>query len=300
VSQATELLEISDEIVSFDPLTLARVPVSQKEAVARFRAAGDEKGARYVETLPCKPDDTLDSQAVDTLLVRVHCEMQRLSEEFEHGARVASLLRPLLNTLRQVGAVSSGKLRIVDIGCGTGYVLRWLAACGELGDDVELIGVDFNPALIAEAQRLAERENLSCHFTVANAFKLAQPGAVYLSTGVLHHFRGQEALTAFFAEHNHPATFGFLHFDFQPSVFAGPGAWLFHVLRMREPLARHDGVVSALRVHEGALLVKAARSGASELMAGIYGARLYRTPIPRVFHTLVGYAPTFETPTWQS
>ena len=80
-------------------------------------------------------------------------------------------------------------IRIVDIGCGTGFVIRWLSANGSLGDDVELMGVDFNVALLNEAQRLATIENLRCKFAVANAFRLAEPATIFISTGILHHFR---------------------------------------------------------------------------------------------------------------
>lgn len=283
-------IEISDEIVSFDPGTLERCVVERAAVVARLRAVGDERAARIVEGLPVLADGTtLDPAAVDRQLVRAHCEMQRVSEEFQHGPRVAALLRPLLDAIRGAGHVD-GPLAVVDIGCGTGFVVRWLAACADLGPDVRLLGVDFNPALIAEATRLAEGEGLDCRFVVRNAFALDAPAAVYMSTGVLHHFP-PDALPGFFGEHDQPGTFGFLHFDFQPSWLTPVGSWAFHALRMREPLARHDGVVSALRLHTGPELTAAARMGAPGFRSGIYGARLYGTPIRRVFHTLVGVRP---------
>lgn len=289
MSLSSRAREISDEIVSFDPGTRVRAPVSKAVVLQRFREIGDYRAARVVEGIPTTPEGTLLPEAVDHLLIRAHCEMQRISEEFEHGARVAILLRALLDALRKQHAGQS--YRIVDIGCGTGYVIRWLAAYGDLGPDVELLGVDFNPALVAEARRLTALESLQCSFEVADAFALEKPGAVYLSTGVLHHFRGDASLAAFFGQHEQPEAHAFLHFDFQPSFYAAPGSWLFHVLRVREPLARHDGVVSALRVHNGDSLLRAARAGAPGFVSGVYGARLFGTPIRRVFHTLVGVRP---------
>jgi hypothetical protein len=57
---------------------------------------------------------------------------------------------------------------------------------------------------------------------------------------------------------------------------------------MRTRIARHDGVLSAARAHSSRTLVQAARSSAPEFASGIYGAKIWNTPAPRVFHTLLG------------
>jgi len=175
----------------------------------------------------------------------------------------------------------------VDLGCGTGYVVRWLAACGNLSRRVELIGADYNAALVAEARRLAAEEKLDCSFVVANAFRLEEPADVILSTGVVHHFRG-EALDELFRQHEASPARAFVHFDFQPSPIAPLGSWLFHRVRMRQPLARHDGVLSAVRAHAGQTLLAAARGRAPSFRASVYSKRLWGTPVPRAFHALVG------------
>lgn len=282
--------EVSDVIVAFDAETLRRVPVVKSEVVREFAALGNRQAARIVERIP-ERDGALDPEAVDRLLVTAHCEMQRLSEEFQHGRRVAELLRPLLRALREGGL--RGPLRIVDIGCGTGFVVRWLAAHEPLGDEVELIGADFNAALVGEARRLAEAERLPCSFVVANAFRLEQPAAVYLSTGILHHFRGP-ALNELLRQHGRPETCAFVHFDFHASPLAPLGSWLFHAVRMREPLARHDGVLSAVRAHGSRDLLAASREAAPGFVSAIYGTRLWGLPVPRVFHALVGIRPPFR------
>ena len=120
-----ELLEISDLIVDFDGESLQRRPVDKSAVVAKLRTAGDRHAARIVAAMP-EQNGLLDSAYVDRLLVRVHCEMQRLSDEFQHGRRVLELLTPLLAALSKCGVAPP--FRIVDIGCGTGYVIRWLAA----------------------------------------------------------------------------------------------------------------------------------------------------------------------------
>ena len=184
-------------------------------------------------------------------------------------------------------------LRVVDLGCGTGFVVRWLTAHALLDDDVELIGADLNPTLIEEARRLAAQENLSCQFVAANAFNLSQPATVFLSTGVLHHFRGDE-LIQLFELHNQPETCAFLHFDFHQSVLAPFGSWLFHIVRMRQPLARHDGVLSAVRAYTADHLLSAARAGAPDFISAVYGTSLWGLPIPRAFSSLVGLRPQYR------
>ena len=233
----------------------------------------------------------LDANSVDAILLACHYEMQQMSEEFFHGQRVLELLRPVVNALR-VGGVSD-TIRIVDVGCGIGFVVRWLAAEASLPEGIELVGADFNPAFVNEANRLAECENLKCRFVVANAFNMDESASIYLSTGVLHHFRG-DALTQFFQQHDRTETLAFAHFDFQPSLFAPIGSWFFHLVRMRTALARHDGVASARRAHSPDTLLSAARAGATGFRTGILGSRLWKLPIPRVMHTVFGIRPEYR------
>jgi SAM-dependent methyltransferase len=282
--------EISDAIVSFNPITLQRKPVKKSDILVQFTELGNHEAVRIVQQIP-EQDGALDPAAVDKILITAHCEMQRMSEEFQHGRRVAELLKPILNALRRGGVQSP--IRIVDIGCGTGFVVRWLAAIGSLGDDVELMGVDFNVALVNEAQRLAAIENLRCKFAVANAFQLDEPATIFISTGILHHFRDQD-LSYLLQQHCRQETCAFIHFDFHSSPMAPLGSWLFHAVRMREPLAKHDGVLSAVRAHKSRYLLDVTRSAAPEFISAIYGTRLWRLPIPRVFHSLVGIRPEYR------
>lgn len=284
-----EMPEISDRIVSYDPITLQRLPVNKANVIQEFLKLGNPRAAKIIAAIP-DTNGILDSVAVDRLLIKVHCEMQRISEEFQHGQRASELLRPYVEAFRQHGVQKP--LRIVDVGCGTGYVLRWLSAYAGL-ENVELIGVDYNEALVNEAQRLADMENLSCRFLVANAFLLKEPATLLLSSGVIHHFRSADLLD-FFRQHNQSSIQGFLHFDFQPSPLAPFGSWLFHFIRMREPLAKHDGVLSAIRVHSAQTLKEAVKSEAPDFIASIYGAHLWGLPIPRVFYALVGIRPVYK------
>ena len=283
--------EISDLIVQHDPVTLERLPVRKDEVRAVFLRLGNRQAVRVVDALP-ERDGVLDAEAIDRLFVVVHSEMQRLAEEFYHGGRVWELLQAVIAATRAAsraaGAANNERLRVVDIGCGIGYTVRWLAARTPLAaQGVELVGLDLNSALINEASRLARQEKLPCRFVHGDAFSPANAANIYLSTGVLHHFRGDD-LGHFFRRHELPETRAFLYYDFQPSFLAAPGSWFFHVVRMRTGLARHDGVLSAVRVHSAETLVRTARAASPGFASGMYGRKIWRTPLPRVFHTLVG------------
>lgn len=283
--------EISDLIVDYDTTSLERRAVKKSDVLARLSNRG---ALRVVEAIPEK-DGFLDNTEVDCVLLRSHYEMQRISELFEHGGRVASVLVPIVNVIRQEQAQSGAlhRIRIVDIGCGTGFVIRWLAAKKVFPSDVELVGVDYNRAFVAEATRLATLENLSCSFIPGNAFDFAVPADVFISTGVLHHFRN-ESLQRFFANQDQSSVLAVVHFDFQQSPFGPLGSWLFHEILMREPLARHDGVLSARRAHSPETLLSACRKGMPGFTSALYNTRLWLVPLPRVMHAVLAVRPELK------
>jgi len=277
--------EITDLIVRHDPHSLERLPVRRQDVIEIFQKYGNRLAIRAVEELP-DWDGVLADCAVDRMMLAVHWEMQRLAEEFYHGHRVWEIVRAAVVALRKSGFLK--KIRIVDVGCGIGYTTRWLAAkipAREQG--LEFVGVDLNSTLIQEASRLTEAEKLDCKFVQGDAFSPQLAGNIVISTGLVHHFRGAE-LEDFLRRHACEETQAFFHFDFQPWLLAPLGSWFFHWLRMRTAIARHDGVLSAARAHTAETLVEAARKCASGLASGIFGARIWNTPAPRVFHTLVG------------
>src|SRR5215475_7826668 len=272
-------------IVRHNPQTLQREAVRKQEVIEIFQRYGNRRAVRAVQELPAW-DGVLVDCAVDRTMVAVHWEMQRLAEEFYHGHRIWETVRAVVMALRKNGFLKT--IRIVDVGCGIGYTTRWLAAkipAREQG--LEFVGVDLNSTLIREASRLAEAEKLNCRFVHGDAFSPQLAGNIVISTGVVHHFRGAD-LEDFLRRHEREETRAFLHFDFQPWLLAPVGSWFFHWLRMRTGIARHDGVLSAARAHSAEVLVEAARKDAPGYASGIYGARIWNTPAPRVFHTLVG------------
>lgn len=280
--------EISDVIVDYDVETLERKPVERDRAISVFKEIGNERAAKIIAAIPHE-QGILNAQAVDKLLLRAHYELQRVSELMEHGRRIADLLNPLVQSVRACNS-DDRAIRIVDIGCGPGFVIRWLAASQLLAETAELVGVDYNAAFIHEAQRLASEEGLDCKFEVANGFTLEKPADIFISTGVLHHFR-DEHLKQFFAQHEHGQAQAFAHFDFQPTPATPLGSWLFHEILMREELSRHDGVLSAIRAHNADFLLDSAVSALPEFRCAIFGAQFWTLPVPRVLHCVVGVRP---------
>jgi SAM-dependent methyltransferase len=278
-------MEISDLIIHHDMATGARLPVRRDDVVSALRAAGDRRGARIAESLP-QHDGVLDGHAVERLLVRTHTELQRLNEELRIAEQLAELLVPLLAAV----AGSGERLRVVDVGCGIGYAIRWLAVSGVLGD-VDLCGVDFNAALVAEANRLAAAEGLSCQFVHGDAFALPRSATVYISTGLLHHLRGAD-LGAFFRAQADAGAQAYCHFDIAATRLAPLGAWMFHRARMREPLGRHDGVASARRAHADHELMTAARS-APDLVPLLYRPVHHSNPFCASVRPVVGVRPQY-------
>jgi SAM-dependent methyltransferase len=275
--------ELSDLLASYDR-SGTRGPLARDAILAELAKHGNEVGRAIALSLPAR-DGTFDADAVDAKLLEAHVELQRLSEEFDHGRRAAELVLPLVRAARRAGCASA--MRVTDVGCGLAYVPRYLAFHRALEGEVTLAGRDFNPTLIAHARGLAAAEGIEVDLAVGDAADLTEPGeraGIAISTGLLHHLRPDD-LAPFFARQRTTA-WAFAHFDFQPSALAPFGAWLFHLARFRSALARHDGVLSALRAHSAATLLDAATDATGEWNVALCGARI--GPLPRVFHAVVG------------
>jgi 2-polyprenyl-3-methyl-5-hydroxy-6-metoxy-1,4-benzoquinol methylase len=278
------LPELSDLIVDFDRHTLERRDV-MRQAVLDALSGREKRLARHVLAGLATPTGVLDRASVDGVLVRSHLELQRLHEEFHVGAMMRDLVTPMVALARD--RTQRSRVRVVDLGCGLGFVLRWLAARGNLGPDVELVGADCNRVLARAAQRLADDERLSCRFVAGNAFTLREPADVVISTGVLHHFRGDDLVTVF-AQHERSSAVGFVHVDIRPSIVAPLGSWIFHQARMREPLARFDGVRSVVRAHDAGALRAAMSRGAPGFTLAMVDARPGLHGLLRIFQAVVG------------
>lgn len=283
-------LEITDLLWSTDSEG-SRVPVAVDEAIEQLLSRGQRKAARLVRSMPAV-DGYLDGDYADRLGLRVHCELQRLGEELQLGHRVADLLVPTVRRLQQSGG---GPVRIVDIGCGLGYVIRSMAANAVFDGHVDLVGVDLNPVLIQEAGQLAAREDLDCRFVLGDALSpgvaIADgPRTIVISTGFLHHLSETDLVTTF-ARQADLEIAAFAHWDIAPCLWSTLGAWVFHQARMREPVSRHDGVLSARRAHPANVLLDAARSGAPAYTCEVREGSRWHPRALDVLRPLVGVRP---------
>jgi SAM-dependent methyltransferase len=110
---------------------------------------------------------------------------------------------------------------LLDVGCGLGRHALSLASRGW-----SVVGLDRSPSFVAQAQRQAERQGLSCHFRVADMRTLS--------------FEQEFAAVTFFW-----SSFGFYSDPENQSTLAGafralmPGGLLFLDLENREAILSH-------------------------------------------------------------
>lgn len=89
-------------------------------------------------------------------------------------------------------SVSPAPQRILDVGCGTGYLLRLLA--GWCPQATDLAGIDAAPSMIGTAEQAADDRRL--RFTVGAAERLSYPDDAFdlvVSTTSFDHWADQRA-----------------------------------------------------------------------------------------------------------
>ena len=87
-------------------------------------------------------------------------------EDFGHSIRTPAE-RAAWDRILDLVLPGRGKLEVLDAGCGTGFLTFELAARGH-----RVTGIDFAPAMIAEARRKAAERSVSVRFEEADAEQL--------------------------------------------------------------------------------------------------------------------------------
>jgi 2-polyprenyl-3-methyl-5-hydroxy-6-metoxy-1,4-benzoquinol methylase len=136
-------------------------------------------------------------------------------------------------------------IRIVDLGCGNGDMLRKLHAFGKkMGYDFELIGIDANPASVDYARGLSKgMDNVS--FTTVNIFSAEFREMEYdiaIATLFMHHFSDDE-ITELVSGIKSKSRIGVLINDLHRSELAYSLFWIISLF-FGNHVARNDGLVS--------------------------------------------------------
>ena len=136
-------------------------------------------------------------------------------------------------------------IRIVDLGCGNGDMLRKLHLFGKkMGYDLELLGIDANPASVAYATELSEgMSNVS--FSTVNIFSPEFREMEYdiaIATLFMHHFSDEE-ITELISGIKKKSRIGVLVNDLHRSEMAYGLFWVISLF-FGNHVARNDGLIS--------------------------------------------------------
>ena len=140
-------------------------------------------------------------------------------------------------------------IRIADVGCGSGAVLREIANWGRNQNiDLELIGIDANPYAIEIAKRRSDYYP-EIKFETLNIFSddyKKQEYDIVLCTLTLHHFKNKEILKLL-NTFKDQSQFGVIINDLQRSRTAYVLFQAFCKVFINNEIARKDGLTSILR-----------------------------------------------------
>lgn len=141
------------------------------------------------------------------------------------------------------------EISIVDIGCGNGDMLRYLADYGlENNLNFKLIGLDANQFTINHARNLStDYANISyyCENIFADNFQMI-PSDIVLCTLTLHHFKEDEIIKIMKMFYNY-AKLGIVINDLHRSAMAYRLFQLVCLVFQLNKMSREDGLISILR-----------------------------------------------------
>lgn len=177
-----------------------------------------------------------------------YSEFRDCLRDLEKVNRVVGAYRPTLKWLEQFAAAGREPLRIVDVGCGGGDMLRQIEAwAAKRGIAVQLTGVDLNP-YAARAAREFTNHNSSIQWVTGDAFSYnpTAPVGLVISSLFTHHLTDPE-IVRFLMWMERVAERGWfindLHRKRIPYYGFAALAWLVRWHRF----VRHDGPVSVRR-----------------------------------------------------
>jgi 2-polyprenyl-3-methyl-5-hydroxy-6-metoxy-1,4-benzoquinol methylase len=156
-------------------------------------------------------------------------------------------------TLNGLDKVIQGKslkntLRIADLGCGGGDILRLVSNWLEKKEiNAELIGFDANPNIIAFAQKYTAQKNIS--YQAVNIFSddfKTQQFDVVIATLFFHHFDSDQ-LAEFLSQLRRQTSIGIVINDLHRHWFAYYSIKWLTALFSKSPMVKNDAALSVAR-----------------------------------------------------
>ncbi|NBW37180.1 MAG: methyltransferase domain-containing protein [Cytophagia bacterium] len=156
-------------------------------------------------------------------------------------------------TLNGLDKVIQGKslkntLRIADLGCGGGDILRLVSHWLEKKEiNAELIGFDANPNIIAFAQKHTAQKNIS--YQAVNIFSddfKTQQFDVVIATLFFHHFDSDQ-LAEFLSQLRRQTSIGIVINDLHRHWFAYYSIKWLTALFSKSPMVKNDAALSVAR-----------------------------------------------------
>ncbi|WP_263788673.1 methyltransferase domain-containing protein [Salinibacter grassmerensis] len=201
-----------------------------------------------------------DFSITDARLTRALRDLRRVNRVLGGYRATDCVLDPMLRR--------HDRLRLLDVGCGSGDHLAHLVRRGErLGCILDLVGIDANPVTVGHARayldhQLPPRLRDRVRVEIGDAQALSHDdGAVDVAHAALflHHFHGPSAVQVL-SEMQRVARHGLLLNDLHRHLLAYVGIWGLSRALGLAPMVQHDGPVSVRRGFRRAELRTLARS----------------------------------------
>jgi len=185
-------------------------------------------------------DFALKGEELNILLT----DLQRVNEQLGGNRITLTGIKKLLCKQSK-----SKTFKIVDIGCGDGHLLRECAKFGKKhGYNLQLVGVDANENIIAEAKKRSQKfENI--RYAQVDVFSAEFDDFecdIVLCTLFLHHFEN-DTVVAILKRISENAKLGVVVNDLQRSRMAFFLFRLYSLFFISTKIAKHDGLVSIAR-----------------------------------------------------